>query len=290
MKNYSEYINKYAELFETYLDNVLEELQQTKNGLTESMVYSIKNGGKRLRPSLCVFTCDLLGVDISKALPFACSIEFIHSSSLVHDDLPALDNDDLRRGKPSCHKKFGEAEAILCGDAMLNFAYEHSLKNAKSIKEVKCLQILAEYTGYLGMLGGQYLDITSEKKHLLNKEILLEIQQNKTAKLITVPFLIASVLADEKYFLELKNYGENLGIAFQILDDVLDVEGNVNQLGKSIGKDKNSGKLTSVSIFGLEKSKELVKLYTQKAIETIDNISKLSILKDFALSLTNRIK
>jgi len=281
-------IDEYKNLIDNKLAEIFNGLENTL--LTQSMKYSVENGGKRLRPVLMLITSELLGVDIKKATPFACALEIIHSSSLVHDDLPALDNDDLRRGKPSCHKKFGEAQAILCGDALLNFAYELSLANAKTTQDIACIKVLSDYTGFGGMLGGQATDILCEKQGIIDKDTLGYIQINKTAKLITAPLVMASQLAGGKFENELTEFGINLGIAFQIVDDILDAVGNEQTLGKTIGKDKESGKLTDIKLFGLEKSRQRANEYTQKAINAISGKKELSLLNDFALSLINRIK
>ena len=283
-----EKLDYYKNIFENYLDQRLKELPN--NELSKAIVYSIKNGGKRLRPCIMLITAELLNVDIKKVLPFAYALELIHSSSLVHDDLPALDNDDLRRGKPSCHKKFGEAEAILCGDAMLNLAYEIATQNTTSLNDIKCVSVLASLSGHLGMLGGQYLDVTSEKRRILDKKTLLDIQKQKTGALFIAPLQIVSILADSIYLENLKEFGLNLGIAFQMVDDVLDEVSNKEVLGKSIGKDKDSGKLTIVAIYGLEKAKEMAKQQTQKAINSLNNINELALLKELANYLLVRIK
>ncbi len=286
--NLTERQNYYKKIIEARLEDIFHSLVDTE--LVKAMQYSVENGGKRLRPVLMLLTCELLGVNIEKALPFACALEIIHSSSLVHDDLPALDNDDLRRGKPSCHKQFGEAQAILCGDALLNLAYEICHENTTCIEEIRCIRALSSCTGYSGMLGGQYTDIVSEKKAICDKAILESIQLNKTAKLIIAPVLMASELAGGKYKRELVDFGTSLGIAFQIVDDILDAVGEQAQLGKTVGKDIESGKLTDIKIYGIEQSKLRAKQYTQKALDSIKKIEELSLLIDFAKSLTDRVK
>lgn len=280
-------IEFYKDKVDKYLTELFDGL--AKNGLSDAMRYSVLNGGKRLRPVLMLITGELLGIDTDKALPFSCALEIIHSSSLVHDDLPALDNDDLRRGKPSCHKKFGEAEAILCGDALLNIAYEICAENISSKQEIECFKLLSSYSGCKGMLGGQYADITCEKSKVYNKEILSFIQTNKTAKLITAPFVMASCLSNGKYMENLLNFGLNLGVAFQIVDDILDAVGD-ERLGKTIGKDSNSGKLTDILIYGLENSKQRAREYTEKAIKNIVDIKELSPLVEYARNLIDRVK
>ncbi len=281
-------LSKYKTLFEDFLDQEIQKLPCCE--LSEAIVYSVKNGGKRLRPTLMLLTADALGVDLNKVLPFALSLELIHCSSLVHDDLPALDNDNLRRGKPSCHVKFGEAEAILCGDAMLNYAYEIASFYCQDKNDIISLNTLAKYSGIFGMLGGQYLDVTCEKRNIKSKEILLDIQKNKTSALFTLCFIIPSILANNNYYNNLENYGQNLGIAFQIVDDILDEISNQETLGKSIGKDKSSGKLTSVALYGLEKSKEMSEVYTKNAIDSLKDNKIFNNLVIIANELLTRIK
>ena len=288
MKNIENLILEYKNIFENYLDSQLNLLPKCE--LSDTIIYSLKNGGKRLRPVLMLITANLLGVELDRVLPFAYSLEIIHSSSLVHDDLPAIDNDDFRRGRLSCHKKFGEAEGVLCGDAMLNYAYESALANCKDLKDIKCLYALSFLTGINGMLGGQYLDVTCEKRKISSNEILYIIQKNKTGALIVASFEIAGILAETKYIENLKEFGLNLGVAFQILDDILDVESSNEILGKTVGKDLSSGKLTAVSQYGIENAKQLAEEITQKAINSIKDIQSLNLLKDLALYLLKRNK
>lgn len=287
MKNLKEKILFYKDKVDKYLSELFTSLQ--KSDLTESMKYSVLNGGKRLRPVLMLITCELLKVDTDRALPFACAIEIIHSSSLVHDDLPALDNDDLRRGKPSCHKKFGEAQAILCGDALLNLAYEIFANNIKCEQDVQCFKVLSEFSGQNGMLGGQFRDITCEKMQKYSLDDLVFIQNNKTAKLIAAPLCMASCLSGGQFYNQLLNFGLNLGVAFQIADDVLDAVGD-ERLGKTIGKDLDSGKLTDIKLYGLEKSRQRVKDFTQSAINYISQERQLDLLCEFAKELVDRVK
>ncbi len=277
----------YKDKVDSYLSALFESLET--NGLTEAMQYSVLNGGKRLRPVLMLITSELLGVDIDRAMPFACAIEIIHSSSLVHDDLPALDNDDLRRGKPSCHKKYGEAEAILCGDALLNLAYELCANNIKNEQDIECFKVLSSFSGCKGMLAGQYKDITCEKKKIYDADILEFIQNNKTAKLIAAPLYMASCLSGGKFKEQLLNFGLNLGIAFQIVDDILDTVGD-ERLGKTVGKDLDSGKLTDIKIYGIDISKRRAKDFTEKAISCICKEKGFALLVDYARELIDRVK
>ena len=287
MINLKEKTAFYKDKVDSYLSALFDGLD--KNGLTEAMKYSVLNGGKRLRPVLMLITCELLGVSTDRALPFACALEIIHSSSLVHDDLPALDNDDLRRGKPSCHKKFGEAEAILCGDALINLAYEICAENLKNQNDIECFKVLSKFSGNKGMLGGQYVDITCEKKKVYSAEILQFIQNNKTAKLLAAPLYMASCLSGGLHKEQLLGYGLNLGVAFQIVDDILDTVGD-ERLGKTVGKDLSSGKLTDIKIYGIEESQKRAKDFTEKAISYINQEEKFSLLVEFAEDLIDRVK
>lgn len=283
--NYNE--TQLKDIFENYISDVLSELDDDLS--SQTVKYALSNGGKRVRPILCLMVAQVLGVDFKKVLPFACSLEIIHTSSLVHDDLPAIDNDDFRRGKPSCHKKFGESSAILCGDVLLNFAYEHALKNISNMQGVKCLETIAEYSGITGMLGGQFKDVYAEKNGLQSVNLLNDIQEMKTAKLIMASVLIPTFFSKENYYEDFKSYGLNLGVAFQVVDDILDETGNEILVGKTLGKDVKSGKLTSVKAIGLENSKKKAIKLTQNAIDSIRDIKGSESLKDFALKLCDRI-
>ena len=226
-----------VEEVEQVIQSFLPEEVGYQKTVLEAMNYSVLAGGKRLRPMLMEETYKLFGGSGKIVEPFMAAMEMIHTYSLVHDDLPAMDNDDFRRGKPSTHKKFGEANGILAGDALLNFAFETVLsKENFNIYDAKALKILAEYAGYRGMIAGQILDLENEKNSS-NEKVLYNIYENKTAKLITAPLLIASTYADEKYFSQLKMYGYNLGVLFQIIDDIMDVEGTLESIGKTPHKD-----------------------------------------------------
>lgn len=278
---------EYKKIFEEYLSAVLNGLG---DGLLEqAMKYVLSAGGKRVRPVLTLAVANCLGVPFKKVLPFACSLEIIHNSSLVHDDLPCIDNDDYRRGRLSCHKKFGESAAVLCGDALQNFAYEHSLNAIKDLSGVKCMELISRYSGFRGMLGGQFKDVYAEKNKIVNKELLEEIEIKKTAKLIMASVLIPTFFVEKNYFSELKEYAENVGVVFQIVDDVLDVKGDKNLLGKTLGKDSENGKLTSVEIYGLSECERLVQEKTQKAVSALKNVENSEFLENFAVELSKRI-
>ena len=211
MLNYKENYNRYYEIFNGYLLEVLSSLDKSApKTIIDAMTYAVQNGGKRVRPILCLATAELLNIPFEKVKEFSVALECIHSYSLVHDDLPAMDNDDYRRGKLSTHKKFGEANGILAGDALLNFAFELCLnKNNFDLLDVKALNVLATCAGYRGMIAGQVLDLENEESCEYNQKILYSIYENKTAKLLTAPMLIASELSGGKYYEQFKDKVRN---------------------------------------------------------------------------------
>lgn len=284
--NYDQLFFDYHNFVNNEIDKIFAEIKDVPPVLKDAMEYAVVDGGKRIRPILCLATADMLNLKREDVIDFAVAIEFIHSYSLIHDDLPAMDNDDYRRGKLSTHKKFGEATGILAGDALLNFAFEHCLNKPNfTLNDAKALKILAECAGSIGMIKGQVLDLQNEKNPNPNEEILYDIYLNKTAKLIMAPVLIASALADFKYFEELKRFSYNLGVMFQITDDIMDVTGTVESIGKTPNKDEKAGKLTSVKIFGLKGAKEKLKVHYDLAIESLKKIGA----SDFLFSLTKKL-
>ncbi|EFD81282.2 dimethylallyltransferase [Fusobacterium animalis D11] len=238
------------------------------------MEYAILNGGKRLRPFLLFVILELLNENINKGVKSAIALEMIHSYSLVHDDLPALDNDDYRRGKLTTHKVFGEAEGILIGDSLLTYAfYVLSQKNLELLSSKQIVNIISktsEYAGINGMIGGQMIDIESENKKI-DLETLKYIHSHKTGKLIKLPIEIACIIAnvekDKKEVLE--EYADLIGLAFQVKDDILDVEGTFEDLGKPVGSDVDLHKATYPSILGMEESKKILNNTVKKAKEII---------------------
>ncbi len=284
--------DKYLNIFENYLSNTLNTLvKDVPSPLDQAIVYAVTDGGKRVRPVLCLAVADYLGVDTYSVLNYALAIELIHSYSLVHDDLPAMDNDDYRRGKLSTHKKFGEANGILTGDALLNLAFECCyLKDEITKNEYTAIKLIAEYAGSKGMIAGQVLDLINEKNEDVSKEILYSIYENKTAKLITLPLLVASAISGNKYFEEFKELGFNLGIMFQITDDIMDVEGSLSSIGKTPNKDAQSGKLTSIKFFGLDGAKKEAKNHYEKCKEILETIPNCKFLNEFTDLMYNRKK
>ena len=278
---------KYLDLFNEYSEKVFCDVE-SRNDLSKAMKYSFFAGGKRIRPVLTLAFADCLCGEINDVLPFALSLECIHTYSLVHDDLPALDNDVLRRGKPTCHVQFNESTAILSGDALLNFAFEHSLKNCKDQNDVNALLYLAECSGYKGMLSGQQTDIESEKRGG-DERLLLKIHNLKTCKLLIAPLVISAIKFDKFKIALCEELGYLSGLIFQFTDDVLDVLSSEEKLGKSIGKDDASGKFTSVKLYGLQGVKEKISTLKQRAKEIAKTLDNTGFLQCFIDEITDRI-
>ncbi len=249
--------DEYVAVFNAYAEEYVAKLKTNPTVLGDGMAYSLLNGGKRVRPVLALACADLLGSPREDVLPFALALEMIHTYSLVHDDLPAMDNDDFRRGKPSNHRAFGEANAILAGDGLLNEAYALCLKEChKGEAYVRASQFLNECAGVYGMIAGQSADLHfSNTGEEVSEEDLQYIYAHKTGKLLLAPVAIASILSGNKFYLPLEEFGKLLGQLFQMTDDILDVTGDFQALGKSIGKDEKENKLTCVRLYGLEGAK-----------------------------------
>ena len=297
MNDFQVYLKEKTNFFETELKKELQELSYPET-IAKGMEYAVLNGGKRLRPFLLFATLELLNEDINKGVKSAIALEMIHSYSLVHDDLPALDNDDYRRGKLTTHKVFGEAEGILIGDSLLTYAfYVLSQKNLELLSSEQIVNIISktsEYSGINGMIGGQMIDIQSENKKI-DLETLKYIHSHKTGKLIKLPIEIACIIANlEKNKREvLEEYADLIGIAFQVKDDILDVEGTFEDLGKPVGSDVDLHKATYPSILGMEESKKILNNTIEKAKEIIKNKfgeEKGKILISLADFIKNRNK
>ena len=243
--------------------------------IAEGMKYAVLNGGKRIRPILLLMILDLFDKDEKLGVPSAAALEMIHSYSLVHDDLPALDNDDYRRGKLTTHKKFGEAEGILIGDALLTHAFyiltEKNLNLLSPEKIVEIVRLTSSYAGINGMIGGQMIDIESENKKI-DMETLKYIHKNKTGKLLRLPIEIGCVISETSKDIreKLEKFADLIGLAFQIKDDILDIEGDFETLGKPIGSDAELNKSTYPSLIGLDESKKLL----QEIVDEAKNIIK----------------
>ncbi|MCL1901062.1 MAG: polyprenyl synthetase family protein [Firmicutes bacterium] len=284
-----------AELFEDELSKMLKRLsEEIYNPLYLAMEYSLKSGGKRIRPVLTLAVAKMIGVDFSRVMPFCLAVECIHAYSLIHDDLPAMDNDDFRRFKPTNHRVFGEAYAILAGDALLNLAFETLFNNAGFDKDLKsyinACSVIADCSGAKGMIAGQALDMAEQKSQ--NKETLHLLQLNKTAKLIYASVVPVGILAglSEKKLEALREFAINLGLAFQTTDDILDATSDIEKVGKSTKKDERLNKLTSVKVLGLEKGKELACDYTENAIKALKAFKNSEFLRQFARDILEREK
>ncbi len=289
------YIISRRNIVNVELDKLLPKATTYPQSIKKSMRFSIFAGGKRLRPILCLSTCESLGENYRRALPFSCAIEMIHTYSLIHDDLPALDNDDFRRGMPTNHKKFGESTAILTGDALLTYAFKimtgtDAVKRVGAENAVKISNDIAANAGLEGMIGGQVADIESENKKI-SKARLQFIHLNKTAALITTSIRAGAIAANcpKKTLEKLGEFGEKIGLAFQIKDDILNVEGNKALTGKSVGSDAERGKATYPSLYGLEKSKNIAEKLIEESTSIIDSVKlKSSHLKDIARLILSR--
>ncbi|MBZ4644745.1 MAG: Polyprenyl synthetase [Clostridia bacterium] len=273
-------------LVDKYLEIYLPERENYQKNIYHAMKYSIFAGGKRLRPVITLACCEIVGGNEILAIPFGCAIEMIHTYSLIHDDLPAMDNDDYRRGKLTNHKVFGEAIAILAGDALLNKAFEimteESLKNNIDLRRaMHAMSVIAKASGSEGMIGGQVVDLEAENK-TIDRQHLEYMHLHKTGALIMAAAEAGAIIggAAEDELQALKTYSKNIGLAFQIKDDILDIEGVQEKLGKPTGSDINNNKSTFITLMGMDKSKTLVESLTQEAIE------QLKIFDDRACFLT----
>lgn len=283
MPNFDVKYKEYLRYFEDCLKDRLNSLNSSApDTIKQAMEYAVAGGGKRVRPVLCFAVCEMLGGKINEVKEAALAIEFIHSYSLVHDDLPAMDNDDFRRGKFSTHKQFGEAIGILAGDALLNFAFE-TIFSAENLTDgyFKAARLIAEYAGYSGMIGGQVLDLRNENNDGAGEKELYEVYLNKTAKLISAPILAASLITGGKLFDALKEFGYHLGILFQITDDIMDECGTMEKIGKTPHKDEAENKLTSIKVFGLEGAKKLAEKHYLTAKNIISQIDGVGFLTEF---------
>ena len=257
---------------ETALAGYLRLGEDSPARLTESMSYSLMAGGKRLRPLLVLLACEACGGTIEAALPAACAIEMIHTYSLIHDDLPAMDDDDLRRGRPTNHVVYGDAMAILAGDALLTLAFEITAREIQPGNvAAACCGDLANAAGAVGMVGGQVADLEAENQPP-DLEALRQIHRRKTGRLLSSALTLGGRVAGAPAeWLEcLKSYGDRLGLAFQITDDLLDIQGNREKLGKSVGKDTEQGKMTYPALMGIEKSRQTAEELITRAIADVE--------------------
>lgn len=292
--DYNSSYSRYQELSEKAIANELNYYNQIPEPLQSAIKYSINAGGKRLRPVLLLAACEMMGEKIEKAFPFATAIELIHTYSLIHDDLPCMDNDDYRRGLPCNHKVFGEATALLAGDGLLNMAYEIMLRhiiNNNSQNIIKAAAEIAEAAGSLGMAAGQSLDLYNENNTSAGEKELLYIHKHKTGCLISASLTAGAYIANanSKKINIIKQIGEELGVLFQITDDILDVTGDFKSMGKKINKDADRGKLTYIKLYGLENSKELASNSAQKITDKLKQLNcDTKFFEQITLKLLNR--
>lgn len=290
----SEYKKIIEESLEKYFDERLENKEYSLfKDVIESMKYTTCLGGKRLRAVFCLEACRIFSGDYKAAIPTACAIEMLHAQSLIHDDLPCMDNDDLRRGKPSNHKVYGEAIATLAGDALISFGPQIIIeKTPKTISTEKIVEILREYSiaaGAFGIVGGQTADIEAEnKEEKIPVEHLNFIHRYKTGALFKFSLASGAILggANKKQVEAIKNFGEKFGLAFQIKDDILDVTSTSDIMGKTLGKDENANKSTYVTIFGLDKAQEKLKDIISECYDILEKDSmKTAVLEKIVSSL-----
>lgn len=293
--DFKEELKEYQKIVNNELEKYVKKEECPEDILNRSMEYSLMAGGKRLRPILAIATYKLFAQDYEKVMPYAIALEMVHNFSLIHDDLPGIDNDDFRHGKPTNHKQFNEATAILAGDGLLNSAYiviSKDLKKSDPNDLNNKLQVFGEFSNAIDrMIAGEYVDTEFEGKQITN-ELLEYIHKNKTGAFLKYSVRLGAILANaSKEELEnLTKYAENIGLAFQIKDDILSEEGDEAVLGKPVGNDKELEKCTYVSKYGLDGAKEILNKITNEAIETIKSFDNSEFLIELALYIKNRNK
>lgn len=290
----SAYLKEKGALVEAALDQSLPIVKPET--IYESMRYSLMAGGKRLRPVLCLASCELLGGTLEMAMPTACAMEMIHTMSLIHDDLPAMDNDDYRRGKLTNHKVYGEDIAILAGDGLLAYAFEFIAAKTQNVPSQQVLRVIAQLAnavGAAGLVGGQVVDLESEGKTDITEETLHFIHTHKTGALLKACVVCGAILAGakEEEIQGLSRYAENIGLAFQIVDDILDITATPEQLGKTAGKDLQAQKATYPSLWGLEGSRQRAQQLIDEAKAELagygEKANPLLALADFIVNRTH---
>lgn len=284
----------YAEMTEEALNKYIPEVNCLQRRVIDAARYSLAAGGKRIRPALVMEFCRVCGGEPETALPVACAIEMMHTFSLIHDDLPCMDDDDFRRGKPSCHKAFDEATAVLAGDALAILPFRviaeaalHKLLDKDAA--LKIISLLGELSGFFGMIGGQTVDLENEHKQP-SEEVILEMYRMKTGALLEFCCRAGCIAAGAGAAEQLAagSYGQRLGLAFQIVDDILDVTADEKILGKPVGSDAADGKYTYVSAAGLENAREKARQLTEQALEQLSVFADNDFLADLAKELLNR--
>ncbi len=288
-------VKEFADLFENNLYEYFKDYLPEYKLIFDSMEYSVKNGGKRVRPLLTMLFCDACGGNVDAAIPMAQAVEFIHTYSLIHDDLPCMDNDDYRRGKPSNHKVYGEAFALLAGDGLLTAAFERISQGCldglytpeTAISGVSALSSLA---GSRGMIGGQVIDLLNENNTDADFENLQLMDSLKTGALIEAACVLGCIVADssEEKLNAARSFAQNIGLAFQIKDDILDVTSSLEKLGKLTGSDTQNGKSTYVTLLGVEKCQEFVEKLTKDAMNSLEEFENNEAIKAYAEFLAHR--
>lgn len=295
--NFKEELSKYIDIINSELQKYIETKECPESILNEAKGYSLLAGGKRLRPILMIATYSLFKEDYQKCFKYAVALEMVHTFSLIHDDLPGIDNDDYRRGKLTNHKKYNEATAILAGDSLLNGAYQILIddigKTSDDTERTRKIDALYELSyGIDRMIAGEYVDTEYEGKEI-SSDYLEYMHENKTGALIKAPVKIGAILAgaSQDEISELEKYAEKIGLAFQIKDDILSEIGNAEELGKPVGNDRERGKCTYVTKYGLDRAKEMLDEIIEEAINIIKNYNKNSeFLVELALYIKNRNK
>ena len=281
-----------AEKVSLALSQILTPPDKPSRDVYEPMRYSAIGGGKKMRPGLVLLAAEACGGSADEAMPAACAVEMVHAYSLVHDDLPAMDNDDLRHGQPSCHKAFGEAMAILAGDGLLTEAFAVlATRVADAAKARRLVAELAAAAGAVGMVGGQVADLKAEREHLADQRLLDIIHRRKTACMIEASAVMGGISAGASEHLErsLRNYGGHLGLAFQIADDVLDAEATTEVLGKTAGKDVVAGKLTYVKCYGVAAARTRARAEADRAVDALSGFGhEADWLRDLARFVVQR--
>lgn len=284
-------LKTYVITTENAIDAVFSSDIAPETSVSEAMRYSLEAGGKRIRPSLVMEFCRVVSGDYKKSIDAAVAIEMIHTFSLIHDDLPCMDDDDFRRGKPSCHKKFGESTALLAGDALENLAFRVILSSDydDGIKS-RLLSELSDATAK--MIDGQVKDLSFLERESVSEKELLEMYSLKTCALIECSTVMGCICggADETQIASAREYAHNLGLAFQIRDDILDIIGDEKELGKPIGSDADNQKITIASVMGIEKASELAEKYSNDALDKLESFEDNDFLKDLTKSLLERYK
>ncbi|MEJ5300914.1 MAG: polyprenyl synthetase family protein [Thermodesulforhabdaceae bacterium] len=289
------YVAEKREIIDRALDNYLPPISGMEGRVVEAARYSLFAGGKRLRPILCIAAHDACGGSSKALLPVACALEMIHTYSLIHDDLPAMDNDDFRRGKPTNHKVFGEAVAILAGDLLLTYAFElmaeHGLQDS-SRALMRVIHLIAMASGFKGMIGGQMIDLACEGQEV-DMATVEYMHVKKTGALITASVQAGAILAgaSETDLDKMSRYGRHLGLAFQITDDLLDVTGSFDEMGKTPGSDDRKGKRTYPFLIGVEESRRIAREHVEQALSAISGYNaKADPLRAIAFYVLNRNK